>query len=180
MVVRCGCFWSVNEATRPRSISCFVVPPTIGVNISFDSPNVPWQLAQRASQISCPLATLPNPDGSPLKTGRTSMSQAATSAPVAVRPIPGNLSAAVAGSATDININIAPPHPPPDHPHDGGGGDRRSADLNITDLAVAANFPRLNGIVMVDRARSPDGPQGADRWLHISRRIDRPRLQNGG
>jgi hypothetical protein len=76
--------------TRPALTSAAVVPPTSGVNTSFDSPNVPWHEAHLSSQTFWPMATLPDPAGSPLKSGRTSMSQALISAGVAGRPMPGN------------------------------------------------------------------------------------------
>jgi hypothetical protein len=48
-----------------------------------DSPKLPWQEAHLASQTSSPWATLPLPGRRPLKSGRTSMSQAWISAGVA-------------------------------------------------------------------------------------------------
>src|SRR5207253_429451 len=80
----------LNASTRPVSMSVRLVPPTSGVNTSFDSPNVPWHDAHRASQTFSPLATLPDPAGNPVKSGRTSMSHARISAGVAGRPTPGN------------------------------------------------------------------------------------------
>lgn len=74
---------------RPLRMSSAVVPPTIGANTSFDSPNVPWHDAHFESQTCWPFATLPDPAGKPLKSGRTSMSQAAISSGVAVLPMPG-------------------------------------------------------------------------------------------
>ncbi len=67
-------------------MSSLVVPPTIGVNTSVDSPKVPWHDAHFSSQTSWPFATEPDPGGSPLKSARTSMSQAAISSRVAGRP----------------------------------------------------------------------------------------------
>ena len=60
----------------PVLMSSAVVPPISGLKTSFESPNTPWQLAHLASHTSWPLATLPDPAGRPLKSGRTSMSQA--------------------------------------------------------------------------------------------------------
>ena len=75
--------------TRPVLTSSFVVPPMMGENTSLLSPKTPWQEAHLASQTSMPWATLPLPLGRPLKSARTSMSQAATSFGVAGRPMPG-------------------------------------------------------------------------------------------
>ena len=156
-VVRCGCLSLIRDATLPVLISSLVVPPAMGVKTSLDSPKVPWQLAHCFSQRSWPLATEPDPAGSPLKSGRTSISHAATSAGVALRPIfkyagfafaAGALCAialvfAETASATnrrvlriDLDIVIA------------------LADLNIADLAIGINLPRLNCIVVIDRART--------------------------
>src|SRR5690349_15173753 len=83
---------ATSDFTRPVLMSSAVVPPTRGVNTSFDSPNVPWHEAHFASQISWPFATLPDPGGNPLKSGRTSMSHALISAGVAGRPTPSYIS----------------------------------------------------------------------------------------
>src|SRR5512134_1556211 len=97
-------------------MSAAVVPPTSGLNTWFDSPNTPWQDAHLDSHTSWPLATLPDPGGRPLKSGRTSMSHAATSFGVASRPMPGNAalpcaqapdahsSTASASALTDLDI----------------------------------------------------------------------------
>src|SRR5690242_17270222 len=119
--------------TRPVLMSSAVVPPTNGVNTSFDSPNVPWQLAHLSSQIFCPCATLPDPGGNPLKSGRTSMSHALISAGVAGRPtlnvIPakaGIQPASAAKAAALIN-------------------------LHIRHFPALSHLPRLNRIVVIDR-----------------------------
>ena len=59
----------------------------MGVNTSLDSPKVPWHDAHLASQTSMPRSTEPDPGGRPLKSARTSMSQALTSLGVAARPM---------------------------------------------------------------------------------------------
>ncbi len=69
-------------------MSSFVVPPTSGVKTSLLSPKTPWHDAHFASHTAMPWATEPEPVGRPLKSGRTSMSQAATSPGVAGRPMP--------------------------------------------------------------------------------------------
>jgi hypothetical protein len=89
IVVRPGKLSSSRRATRPVFTSSLVVPPTSGVKTSLASPKMPWQEAHLLSQMSWPLATEPDPLGRPLKSGRTSMSQAATSLGVAARPMPG-------------------------------------------------------------------------------------------
>ncbi len=88
-MVRPGNDGSFSRATRPVLMSSLVVPPTIGLKTSLLSPKMPWQEAHLLSQTSMPLATLPDPLGRPLKSGRTSMSQAAISLGVAVRPSAG-------------------------------------------------------------------------------------------
>ena len=88
-VVRPGKDESFRLATRPVLTSSWVVPPTSGEKTSLASPNTPWQEAHLASQTSWPMATDPAPLGRPLKSARTSMSQAFTSLGVAARPTPG-------------------------------------------------------------------------------------------
>ena len=80
---------SRREPTCPDWMSLAFVPPTSGVKTSLDSPKVPWHETHFDSQTCWPFSTLPEPTGSPLKSGRTSMSQALTSAGVAGRPTPG-------------------------------------------------------------------------------------------
>ena len=89
MVVRPGKLLSFKRATRPVLMSSWVVPPTMGLKTSLLSPNTPWQDAHFDSHTTMPLATVPEPCGRPLKSGRTSMSQAAISLGVAARPSPG-------------------------------------------------------------------------------------------
>src|SRR5436190_3123 len=99
-----------SAAARPDFTSAALVPPTIGANTSFDSPKVPWHDAHFSSQSFWPFCTLPDPGGSPLKSGRTSMSQAFTSAAVAARPTPGNCPAWTLATkdnrTTLINLHI--------------------------------------------------------------------------
>jgi hypothetical protein len=68
--------------------SSFVVPPTSGEKTRLLSPKMPWHDAHLASHTSMPWLTEPEPLGRPLKSGRTSMSQAAISWGVAARPMP--------------------------------------------------------------------------------------------
>jgi glucokinase len=89
IVVRPGKDSSVRRFARPVWTSSLVVPPTSGENTSLLSPKTPWQEAHLASQTSMPFSTEPLPAGSPLKSARTSMSQAVTSLAVAARPMPG-------------------------------------------------------------------------------------------
>jgi Flp pilus assembly protein TadG len=110
-----------------------VVPPTSGLKTWLDSPNTPWQEAHLASHTSCPWATEPEPGGRPLKSGRTSMSQAASSLGVAARPTPGYLSALAVGPAITPSAQARLARASP-----------RSRQLNIFHLAVLLHQPRLN------------------------------------
>src|SRR5207302_1310539 len=132
----------LNASTRPVSMSVRLVPPTSGVNTSFDSPNVPWHDAHRASQTFSPLATLPDPAGNPVKSGRTSMSHARISAGVAGRPTPGNSAPAFAG-ATKSNVASAVT------PAQTGA---QSINLRIRHFPVLAHLPRLDRVVVVNRS----------------------------
>src|SRR5687767_4228380 len=117
-------------------MSAFVVPPTTGLNTEFDSPNTPWQDAHFSSHTCWPLATLPDPAGRPWKSGRTSMSQAFTSAGVASRPMPGKRDAC-ANAVPDASARTT-------HA-------MRSPQLDILHLAALLHQPRLDGVVVVDR-----------------------------
>src|SRR4051812_46550915 len=142
--------------TRPAFTSSAVVPPTSGVNTSFDSPKVPWQEAHFSSQIFCPCATLPEPAGSPLKSGRTSMSHAWISAGVAGRPTPGNRGAASAAKTSIIAAQAA----------------AQSINLHIAHFPRLRHLPRLDRIVVVDRALPAHRAQLVDLRLHIPGLVD--------
>src|SRR5258706_1428748 len=158
----------VSDATRPVLMSSAVTPPTRGAKTSFDSPNVPWHDAHFASQTFCPCCTLPDPGGRPLKSGRTSMSHAAISAAVAGRPTPGygvpaaNVIPAKAGIQDTANAVI------------------RLIGLDIGHFPTLRDLPRLNRVVVVDRARAAHGAQLVDLRLHVPGLIHRARLQDGG
>src|SRR5206468_11168303 len=152
----------------PVRMSSAVVPPTSGWKISFDSPNVPWHCWHFASHTFCPSATLPCPGGSPLKSGRTSMSQAAISAGVAARPMPGNVVPAAVGAAS--SASVIPAHPRM----------QRSINLHIGHLAGFGHLPRLDRVVVVDRTRAANGAQLVDLGLDVAGVVDRTRLQHGG
>src|SRR3569832_2969846 len=88
-VVTGGCVPVFKAATWPVLISSSVMPPTIGVNTSLDSPKVPRQLAHFPSHTCWPFETVPDPFGIPLKSGRTSISHLEISLSVAARPTLG-------------------------------------------------------------------------------------------
>src|SRR6185503_9864538 len=155
----------VSDFTCPLSMSAAVVPPTMGVNTSFDSPKVPWQKAQRVSQIFLPSATLPEPAGSPLKSGRTSMSHAAISSGVAGRPIPSKV---VAARVTPVETGIQPTSA------------SALSHLDIVHLPALFHLPRLDRVVVVDRSRAAHRAQLVDAGLHIPRVVHRARLEDGG
>src|SRR3990167_6110653 len=136
-VVRPGKASSVRRATRPVFTSSLVVPPTSGENVEFDSPKMPWQDAHLASHTSWPWLTEPLPLGRPLKSGRTSMSQAATSLGVASRPMPGKAVCASAAPTASRATAIS-----------------SSRELNILHLAAFLHQPRLDRVVVIDRARA--------------------------
>src|SRR5688572_19095634 len=117
-------------------MSSSVVPPTSGLNTSLDSPNTPWQLAHFASHTCWPFATEPSPFGRPLKSGRTSMSQAATSAGVAARPMPGKVSCACAPSAVASSV----------------ASTSALGDVDILHLPALLHQPGLDRVVVIDRA----------------------------
>src|ERR1700687_1756366 len=161
--------------TRPAFMSSAVVPPTSGVNTSFDSPKVPWQEAHFPSHTRSPLATLPEPGGRPLKSGRTSMSHAAISAGVAMRPTPG-YGPAHAAEARASNIIAAA-----DKSARGRASSRiESVNLHIANLAAVGDLPRLDGVVVVDRARAAHRAQLVDLRLDVTGLVDRARLQDRG
>src|SRR5688572_32132217 len=154
-----------SDFTRPAFMSAAVVPPTSGVKTSFDSPNVPWQPAHFASHTCWPLATLPDPGGNPLKSGRTSMSQAAISSGVAARPMPGNWVPACAG--TTMLARVIP-----------AKAGIQSINLDIRNLARIRQLPRLDRVVVIDRTRSARGAQLVYLGLDVAGLVDRARLQD--
>src|SRR6476659_3017271 len=153
-----------SAATRPLRMSSAVVPPTNGVNTSLDSPNVPWHEAHFASQSFCPCATLPEPGGNPLKSGRTSISQAATSAGVAGRPTPGNVVPAKTVIPAQAGIQHA--------------ANAALVNLDIAHLPTLAHLPRLDRVVVVDRARAAHRAQLVDLRLHVAGVVHGARLQD--
>src|SRR4051812_8605897 len=164
MVVRPGYARSFRRATRPVSTSSFVVPPINGLKTEFASPNTPWQDAHLPSQTSWPLATLPEPAGRPLKSGRTSMSQAATSLGVAARPMPEKRASCACAElpATSTKTRAS------------------SRNLDIPHLAVRFHHPRLDGVVVIDRAGAAHLAQLPVVGLHVAGAVDRAALQQGG
>ena len=130
----------------------------IGANTSLLSPKLPWQDAHWASQISSPRLTLPWPAGRPLKSGRTSMSQALTSAGVALRPMPSKRACENAKAGASINAASS------------ANPGNRSRKLDIPDLPAWLNEPGLDRVVVIDAARATNLTQ-----LGIGR-LDMPRL----
>src|SRR5678815_2727059 len=57
---------------------------------------------------------------------------------------------------------------------------RRLAGLHIRHVTGGIDAPRLNGVVVIDRSRAPDGAQLADRRLHVAGFVDDARLQQRG
>src|SRR5512147_2779372 len=53
-------------------------------------------------------------------------------------------------------------------------------DLHIRDLAGCVHAPALDRVVVVDRARAPDGTKRAQRRLNVAGFVDDARLQQGG
>ena len=164
-VVRPGKLLLVRLATLPVLISSFVTPPTKGLKTSPDSPKKPWQLAHLLSQTSCPLATEPDPAGNPLKSGRTSMSHAATSLLVASRPTPGY-----------FTLLCATLHPAK------AKSKAASAYLRYLDIFHLTAFldePGLNCIVVIDRSCPSNRPQLLISGLNKACFIGGPTLNNG-
>src|SRR3569832_728692 len=153
-------------ATWPVLMSSAVVPPIRGWKTSLDSPNTPWQLAHLPSQMVWPLATEPEPLGSPWKSGRTSMFQALTSAGVASRPMPGNgsLPCACAPSAAAAMTAAS----------------SDSRNLDILHLAVFLHQPGLDAVVVIGRTRAAHGAQLRPGRLHVAGLVDRAALDDGG
>src|SRR3569833_3924762 len=107
-MVTLGCVPVFMAATWPVLISSSVMPPTIGVNTSLDSPKVPWQLAHFPSHTCWPFETVPDPFGIPLKSGRTSISHLEISLSVAARPTLGYFcaNAIVLAAARDMVLLV--------------------------------------------------------------------------
>src|SRR3569832_764918 len=145
-------------------MSSLVVPPTSGLNTELASPKMPWQLAHFVSHRSCPCATLPEPAGRPLKSGRTSMSHAATSFGVALRPMPGNLSCANAALHSAATAHAA----------------SASTHLDIAHLAALFHQPRLDRVVVIARARAAHAAQLPVIGLHVSRVVARAAQDDRG
>src|SRR5574343_443025 len=165
MVVRPGKSVRERLATWPVLMSSAVVPPIKGLNTSLDSPKMPWQWAHLASHTSCPLATVPEPGGRPLKSGRTSMSHLATSFGVAVRPKPGYLSLcamAMPAMATSAVVRMT------------------LRKLDMFHLTVFLHQARLDGVVVIDGERASHGAQLLVGRLHIAGFVLCTALDDGG
>src|SRR5690606_32466182 len=169
-------------------MSCFVVPPTIGVNASFDSPKVPWHDAHCASQIASPSETEPDPGGRPLKSARTSMSQAWISERVAGRPMSAHGTrwpASACAPFAAVAALTAKMHPTaarteaPSVAHVPARM-RRSPDLDIEHLARVREPPRLDRVVVIGRARAAARAHLVDLRLHRSGLVDGAALQHRG
>src|SRR5574343_2059447 len=162
-VVRCGMSPVRKPETRPLLKSSGLVPPISGVNTSLDLPKEPWQEAHFSSNSSWPLSTEPDPLGRPLKSGRTSMSQAFTSAGVAWRPTPLKLSKAKpavdAPASARARIDLE--------------------NLDIGDLPAFDDFPGLDRVVVIDRLRAAHLAQLAVARLDITSLVHGARLQDG-
>src|SRR5574343_942874 len=162
-VVRCGSSPEDRPLTLPVLMSSLVVPPASGVNTSFDSPKEPWHDAHFSSNSSLPRSTLPLPFGRPLKSGRTSISQAFTSAGVAARPTPWKFSKAkpAVDAASRLSASIV------------------LENLDIGDLPAFDDFPGLDGVVVIDGLGAAHLAQLAVARLHVAGFVDGPRLQDG-
>src|SRR6187401_1916431 len=114
--------------------------------------------------MACPSATLPRPRGNPVPSGLTSMSQPAISAGVAGFPRP-NLPAAFACAAHADAASATPTHmirmQTP-----------LRRDLDIAHFAAWIDAPRLDRVVVVDRARSAHFAQLPIARLHVAGLVD--------
>ena len=127
------------------------------------SPNTPWQVAHLVSHNNMPSATLPRPAGRPLKSARTSMSQAATSCTVALRPMPANvLPVPLCANVAMLHISSAAANPACTPQR------RRSAQLHIGDLTTFSHRPGLNGVVVIDRTVAANSAQLAVVGLYVT------------
>src|SRR5712691_3785757 len=142
-------------------MSSGLTPPTIGVmKTSVLSPNVPWQDAHWASHITWPLETEPEPLGRPLKSGRTSISQALISAGSAGRPTPGYWAPWAMPALSNARLNIV------------------LVNLNIRHIPGIGDFPRLDGVVVIDGLGAAHRAQLIDLRLDVSGLVHRAALQN--
>src|SRR5574343_466484 len=162
-VVRCGSSPEDRPLTLPVLMSSLVVPPASGVNTSFDSPKEPWHEAHFSSNSSLPRSTLPLPLGRRLKSGRTSMSQAFTSAGVAARPTPLKFSKANPAVAAPLRARAR----------------IDLENLDIGDLPAFDDFPGLDGVVVIDGLGAAHLAQLTVARLDIAGFVDGPRLQDG-
>src|SRR5690349_17900855 len=114
--------------------------------------------------MACPCSTLPRPGGSPVPSGRTSMFQPATSVSLAGLPKPYcKGAAATTGGTAHSTIHKA-----------------TLEHLDIAHLARCIHAPRLDRVVVIDRARAAHGAQLTNGGLHEARVVHRARLQQRG
>src|SRR5688500_7375953 len=105
-----------------------------------------------------PCFTEPEPGGRPLKSGRTSMSHAASSPAVAARPMPGYDGPCAPAAATLARHSAS--------------AAARLRQLHIADLAALLNPPGLDRVVVIDRARAAHCAQLAIGRLHVAAVVD--------
>src|SRR5699024_489260 len=110
--------------------------------------------------------TVPCPLGRPLKSGRTSISQASISESVAGRPRSNPVSATAVGAARlPASASAA-------------ASRLRLLHMYIGDLPAFVDLPGLNGVIVIDRARTPDFAQLTIARLHKPGTVHGPALQD--
>src|SRR6187431_2814259 len=130
--------------------------------------------------MASPCLTVPLPGGRPWPSGRISISQPAISSGLAWRPMPSGFACVAA-----VCLGAAPPTPPAATPSASVAAvniaivreDRESGHLDILNLAVAAQMPGLDAVVVVDRIDAADLAQLGLARLHIAGLVNRARLQ---
>src|SRR6185312_4948561 len=119
--------------------------------------------------MAMPSETVPRPSGRPCPSGRTSMSQAATSSGVATRPMP-SLPPAAASEASCAVATMAVPNSNP-------AAKPSLRNLDILDHSVGADMPGLDAIVVVDGIGAAHRAQFLLGRLHEALVVDGARLQ---
>ena len=157
----------VDAAPRrgPLLMSSAVVPPTSGVNTSLDSPKVPWHEAHLASHTSCALRHAARARGQALEVG-------------AHVDVPGRDFRGRRGAADAGILGRPAPRRRQRQPAAQASERRRSVNLDIAHLPALRHLPRLDRVVVIDRARAAHRAQLVDLRLHVAGLVDRADLQD--
>src|SRR6187431_2737174 len=125
--------------------------------------------------MASPCFTVPLPGGSPIPSGRMSMSQPAISSGFASRPIPRRLAPAAWAACSAFFGAAATPAPA--RARMAALSNAQSRNFDILNLAIFAHVPGLDAVIVIDRIDAAVFSQLRLAWLHIAGLVHGARLQ---